>query len=157
MATTKWTDAENRTWSARLTIGEAQRLRTEEGIDLLDAEALKRLVSDPLTVVRLICSVHAPQYEEAGLTVGDFAEICTSTEEVASAAADAMVEALADFFGRLRKPALAQVIRLALDAANSAERQATMKVHDRGRKKMDEAIARAMDELDAALAMPDVP
>lgn len=151
MSKTSWTDADGTQWSARMTIAEAQRLKADEGIDLLDPEQLKSLVSDPLSVVHLITCVHAPQIEEAGITRGDFAELCTQTEGIATDAADALVEALADFFGRLRKPALANVVRLALEAATAAERQANQLIDSKGRKMMDRAMAKSLADLDAAI------
>jgi len=135
-----------------MTIAEANRLKAEESIDLLDPESLKLLIGDPLAVVGLICAVHAPQISEAGLTRGDFAEVCTETERVASDAADALVEALADFFGRLRKPALATIVRMALETANAAEQQATLRVETKGRAMLQAALARSMADLDQAIA-----
>ena len=151
MAKTIWTDTQGRTWSARMTIAEANRLKAEEGIDLLDPEALKMLIGDPLAVVGLICAVHGPQIAEQGLTRGDFAELCTETEQVASAAADALVEALADFFGRLRKPALATIARMSVETANAAEQQVKIRVETKGRAMMQASLAKGVADLDAAL------
>lgn len=151
MAKTIWTDTLGRTWSARMTIAEANRLKSEEGIDLLDPESLKMLIGDPLAVVGLICSVHAPQIAQQGLTRGDFAELCTETDKVASDAADALVEALADFFGRLRKPALATIARMSVETANAAEQQVMIRVETKGRAMMQASLARGLADLDAAI------
>lgn len=151
-AKTTWTDLKGRTWSSRVTLAEYSRLKSEEGIDLCDPEQLKTLVADPLSVVHLLCCVHGPQIAEEGMTRGDFAEVCTETEGVAVDAADALVEALADFFGRLRKPALANVVRLALEAATAAERQANQLIDSKGRAMMDRAMAKSLADLDKAIA-----
>jgi len=152
VAKTTWTDTQGRTWSARMTIAEANRLKAEESIDLLDPESLKLLIGDPLAVVGLICAVHAPQINEAGLTRGDFAEVCTETERVASDAADALVEALADFFGRLRKPALATLVKVAMQTTNAAEQQVKLRVETKGRAMMESQLAIGLANLDAAIA-----
>lgn len=135
-----------------MTIGLADQLRAT-GVDLLDPDQTQRLMTDPLAVVGLICDMHEPQWTEAGITRGDFAELCTETAAVAQAACDAAVEALADFFTRLRRPASAAVVREAMAHSDAAEKQATELVTTKGRAKLrrmlSEAIQEAQQTLDA--------
>ena len=151
MGSTTWTDARGKQWSARMTIGEAIRIKSEDGIDLLDAEQLGTTTNDPLAVVHLLCCVHGPQIEKNGMTRGDFAEICTETEAIANAAVDALVEALADFFGRLRKPALASVVRKAIEAARATENQAQQMRETRGDEVLTSVMRKSRDALAKAI------
>ena len=151
MPTTTWIDARGEKWSARMTIAEAIRIKAEDGIDILDAEQLGTTTDDPLAVVHLLCCVHGQQIEEAGITRGDFAELCTETEEVANAAVDALVEALADFFNRLRKPALASVVRRSIEAARATEQQANEVLANRGNEVLRSVMRKSRDAITKAL------
>jgi len=151
MPNTTWKDNHGRDWSARVTLAEANRLRSD-GFDLLDAESLKALTADPFKVVELIAAVHAEQCEAAGMTRADFAEVCTETEAVAIAAADALVEALADFFTRLRKPALAAVVRKAMQAATTVEANSTDMINQHGDAALEQVIREANQKVETALA-----
>lgn len=147
---TLWQDAQGRQWTARVTIAQAARIKSE-GFDLLDPKQLSTIVDDPLQVVTLICRIHADQAAQSGLSTDDFAELCTETEEVAIAAAEALVEGLADFFCRIRKPALASVVRKANQAAKAVESHADKMLEERGAKVLETVIADAARELDRAL------
>ena len=85
------------------------------------------------------------------MTRGDFAEICTETEAIANAAVDALVEALADFFGRLRKPALASVVRKAIEAARATENQAQQMLETRGDEVLTSVMRKSRDALAKAI------
>lgn len=144
----RWTDASGRQWIAKIDIGDAERLRTI-GLDVLNPKAIGNVFADPFKVVELIVAVHEKQWTAQNLTDGDFAAIATETEEVANAAADALEVALADFFRRLRRPALAAVVERAGDAARKTQAAATAKVNS------PRAIAAIEAEANKALAKLD--
>lgn len=152
--TTRWTDNAGREWTARVTIGLAEHLRSG-GIDLLDPKSLASIVDDPLRVVGLLCDLHAQQWQELGITRGDFAEVVTETAEVATAAVEAMTEGLADFFARIRRPALAAVVREAMAHAVAAEKQATELVSTRGKAKLQRMLTAALREAETNLDSDD--
>lgn len=147
MTGTTWRDAQEREWTCRLTVAEAMRLKSDDGIDLMDANCLAKHASDPLQVVFLLVRIHAPQWQAAGLTHGDFAEICTESESVAHAAADCLMAALADFYRRLRMPALADVVAKADAASKAAATRAQQMLDERG----DAAIARVVGDVEKEL------
>jgi len=146
----RWVDDANRTWVAKITLETARKLR-DKGFDLLDPEALKNLISDPFVVVEFLIEVHREQFEKLDLSDGDFAELCTANPEVSEAAADALVEGLGNFFERVRRPALAAVVRKTLDATRAVENQATERVMTRGGPAIDKAVRRSLEQLDAAI------
>lgn len=153
MTKTTWTDSQGRTWSARVTIAEALRLKKEDDIDLLDSRAITELVSDPLQIVYLLCCIHSPQCEEHGVAgAGDFAEVCTETEAVAIGAVDALSEGLADFFGRLGKPSLANVVRRAMQAARQAEQAANRVIEEQGESVVRMVAGKAESDIRKAIA-----
>lgn len=96
----------------------------DQGTDLLDNSQLVALVQDPLRVVDLLCKVHADECAKREISPGDFAELCTENAEVAVNAVEALVEAIADFFARLGRPALAEVTRKQRQAVEAAENKA---------------------------------
>jgi len=151
MAKTTWTDETGSDWDCRVTIAEANRLRSKDDIDILNPDKLAETVSDPLAVIYMLSCIHAGQIEERGITTSDFAEICTASESVANAAADALIAALSDFFKRLRKPALAKVVEQAAAATQAAEKQALAVVSDRGRRVIDQVVAKTMQGVNAAI------
>jgi hypothetical protein len=145
---TTWKDSQSREWICRLTVAEAMRLKSDDGIDLLNAEVLAEHSGDPLKAIFLLVRIHAEQWKEEGLTHGDFAEICTESEDIAIAAADCLMAALSDFYRRLRMPALADVVEKADAAAKAASNRAQQLLADRG----DAAIATVVGQIDRELS-----
>jgi Glu-tRNA(Gln) amidotransferase subunit E-like FAD-binding protein len=145
-----WTDTTGRQWLARVTIGDAQRIKAELQIDLLDPEQLGGTFADPFRVVELLAAIHRDQITAAGLTAGDFVELATETAEVSNAAAAALEAALADFFRRLRRPALAAVIERAAEATAATEAEALRRAKDpRVAQAMKAAGVRELAKFDA--------
>ncbi len=146
-----WKDATGRGWSAYVGIAIAEALKTQ-GVDLLDPKQLAGLYKDPFGLVRVNALVHQSQCEEHGLTAGDFLELSTETEEVATASVAALEAALADFFRRLKRGALATVIEKA--SASAAELDADQVVTlngPRAEKAMRLERAKALALLDAEI------
>jgi pyridoxine 5'-phosphate synthase PdxJ len=150
---TKWTDATGRTWSAYIGIGLAEELKAG-GLDLLDPSQLSALYQDPFALVKLNAEAHRKQIEAANLTAADFIELSTADERVARASLAALEAALESFFRRLRRGALAEVIRKASDAAAETDaRQVAMLNTPQAAAAVAAEIARAIQPLEAALEL----
>lgn len=148
---TVWTDTQGRVWRAHVSIGTAERLRAE-GIDLLDPKQLGTIYQDPFQLVRLNAAIHREQWEELGLSEGDFLALSTDDEYAARESIAAMEAGLADFFHRMRRESLAAVLTAASDAARETDRRQVAKLQtERARQAIDAEIARALKPLDDAL------
>lgn len=146
-----WRDANGREWIARLDIGAAEDLKGR-GLDILDPHALGDAIADPIKALEIMAAAHRKQCAERNLEIGDFVEVATETEQVALAAAVALEAALADFFRRLRRPALAGVVATATKAAEAATELALAKLADpRVEQAMRAALERAGADVDAAI------
>lgn len=145
-----WTDAQGRVWRAHVSIGTAARLRAE-GVELLDPELLGTIYQDPLQLVRLNAAIHREQWEALGLSEGDFLALSTDDEYTARESIAAMEAGLADFFHRMRRESLAEVLSAVSNAARETDRRqvATLRT-DRARQAIDAEIERALKPLDAA-------
>lgn len=111
-----WKDANGRTWSTRITLADARRLK-DNGTDLLDTERMKDLFGDTLTIVEVMAELARTQWIEKELTYPQFADLVIETPEVYEKASAAFVEGITDFFRRLARPALAELVEKAFEAA----------------------------------------
>ena len=146
-----WKDATGREWFAFVGIGIAEELKTR-GVDLLDPKQLAELYKDPFGLIRVNALVHQSQCEELGIAAGDFIELSTETEEVASASVAALEAALADFFRRLKRGALATVIQKASESAAALDADQVYTLNgERAAKAMRLERAKALSVLDAAI------
>ena len=118
-----WTDAAGHLWSCAIRLSDARRLK-ESGTDLFNPEQLRTLFSDTLGTIELIGELLRPQWEEAGISYLDFSDSLVESAGVYTAATAALQAAIADFFRRIDRPALALVVERAFETARSLETQA---------------------------------
>lgn len=149
---TIWTDENGTEWNARITIGIADKLRTERDIDLLDAEIISGLITDPYQLVNLLCAIHADQIEKNGITKDEFAELCFCSPETGVACTDALMDSLSDFSRRLQRPALAKAIEKTAKAMRETEQKGMTLVETKAdqllQREMRKALAEAEKKLD---------
>jgi hypothetical protein len=146
-----WKDATGREWSAFVGIAIAETLKTQ-GVDLLEPKQLAELYKDPFGLVRVNAIVHQSQCEALGLSAGDFLELSTETEEVASASVAALEAALVDFFRRVKRGALATVVQKASESAAALDADQILTLNsERAAKAMRLERAAALGELDKAI------
>ena len=120
-----WNDGSGREWVCKVTVSVAEQLRGE-GIDLLNPKVVSQLYSkDPIELVQFAAKLHKSQIEEYGLTVGDFVDLATDSEDVSNAMLGAVEAALCDFFRRMRRGALAAVVQRASESAAALDVQQT--------------------------------
>jgi hypothetical protein len=118
-----WTDSTGEQWSCAIRLSDAKRLR-DTGIDLFDPEKLQTLFADTLGTIELVGELLRPQWEERGIAYVDFADRVIDGHGVFAAATATLQAAIADFFQRIDRPALAMVIERTANAARTLETQA---------------------------------
>lgn len=131
----------------------AEALRGD-GIDLLDPKAVSALYSkDPIEFVLFAAKLHKSQIAEHGLTVGDFVDLATDTEEVSNAMLGAVEAALCDFFRRMRRGALAAVVQRASESAAALDaRQVELIESERVGEALAAEVSRAMGPMEQEIA-----
>lgn len=102
--TRSFTDTAGRTWQIEITVGAAKRIRSLAGVDVMgildpSSGVLDRL-ADPVALVDAIFAAIKPAADELGVTDEEFAEAIGG--DVLADAAEAMVEAVIDFFPHAR-------------------------------------------------------
>lgn len=112
----QWRDNQGRPWTCRLTIADVKRLKAN-GCDIADAKAFQSLFADSLAVVEIISEAMRPQWESAGVSYEQFAEIITEDVGRLLQVQEAFAAGLADFFRRLGDNAMAIVVEKAQAAA----------------------------------------
>lgn len=134
-----------------ITIGLARRLksRSVSPVDLFDPEQLAKVIDDMYLRFDLLWA--ASEASARGMTVDQF-DIALASEPVFVAANDALMAELRDFFQRLGRSDLAQVVARVVDASQRIQKIATERIASRTQEILDEAIARAPDAIDQALA-----
>jgi len=148
-----WKDGAGRDWVCKVTVSVAEALRGE-GIDLLDPKAVSQLYSkDPIEFVAFAAKLHKSQIEEQGLTVGDFVDLATDSEEVSNAMLGAVEAALCDFFRRMRRGALAAVVQRASESAAALDVQQTQMIEsERAGAAMKAEVSRALRPIEQEIA-----
>lgn len=119
-------DGDNRTWTVKITIGTAIRVRELTGVDILQPETdsgsvAVRLAVDSVFVAQVVTAILRPDIERAGITPEQFADSLDG--KAAAAAQTAVTEELRDFFadsGRADRALMIQTTMAKL--AESAER-----------------------------------
>jgi hypothetical protein len=150
-ATTSWTDSTGREWAAKIDLGAARRFVDEKGIDLLNAEQLGQAMQDPWRVLDLLVLAHRTQAQARQLSDGDLVELATETEEIAQASFESTGEALAAFFGRLRRQSLALVVRKAMAVSRTQEQKTTHTLETRADEILEHTISQAEEEMNRKL------
>jgi hypothetical protein len=103
-----FTDTAGRRWALVVTIPAARRVQEAvPGVNLLDiydAKLWERLYVDPQTLVAVLYALLDPQIQRLDLSPEAFAEGLAG--DVLDAAADALTQAIIDFFPNRQRPAL---------------------------------------------------
>lgn len=148
-----WGDETGRQWSCAIKLGDAQRLKETQGIDILDPSAMEKLFgSGPLVRIEAIGELSRPQWEAAGLTYQDFVDLLIGTDTSFASATAALRAALSDFFRRLDRHDLAIVVDRAWVAlVAEMNHQVELANSPMVGKAMDTAVANAMAEKSAKL------
>ena len=118
-----WTDAAGTLWNCAIKLSDAKRLR-DNGSDLFNPEHLKSLFTDTLGTIELLGELLRPQWEERGIPYVDFSDLLLDGEGRFTEATSALQAAIADFFRRIDRPALAMVVERAFQTARALETQA---------------------------------
>jgi hypothetical protein len=152
--TAVWTDSNGTKWDFSLKISDRNRLKAA-GIDLFDAEQLKKLFFNPLDTIELIAECVRSLWEPK-LKYDEFADLLTQNEDSLDAASLSFMVALADFFRRLGRRDTAVLVERAYQAAQQIGEAAVQRIKTRSPgmvSKIHEQTIRKLDrDLDAALA-----
>lgn len=111
-------------WSIEINIGTIKRVLASASINLslphepdADGRTLaQRLLGDTIQMVDVIWALLEPQATKAGLSMDQFFELCKP--EVMKMAEEAFIAEWKDFFQKLGRPAIAEVITLAQKMIN---------------------------------------
>jgi len=121
----------------------------EAGTDLLDANKTPHLFADVMSLIETIAELYRDQWEPR-CTYNVFADALVDTG--IEKPKNAFARGLADFYRRLGKTALAEVVDRTLRALDDVEHQNTMNVLDQKTTRLfDRITTRSNAEYDAAL------
>lgn len=110
-------DNNGREWLLAIDVNVAKRVRDLAKFDLLSLE-IEKLSADAVTLVDVLFAVCKPQADAAKITDEQFAAAIVG--DVVADAADALMEAIADFFPKSRRNLLMSVV----EKTRAAERAA---------------------------------
>lgn len=123
-----FTDSKGRVWPVTLTVSTLRRIRDLAGIDLARLDGLKedgpvaRLSSDPILLASVLWAAVQPDAIQRTVSETDFQDaICG---DAITAAAEAIQEALADFFPGALGRLMRKVILAAREMREKAETEA---------------------------------
>lgn len=124
-----YTDTVGRVWTLAVTVFEVKRVRTRIGVDLVGLvgdgfRPLAELMADPVRVVDVLWALCDRQ--AAALGVDEEAFAAALAGDVYERAAEALTEALFDFFPGRTREKLARVRRLAAREVDAMARQADL-------------------------------
>jgi hypothetical protein len=116
-------DSQGREWTIDVTIGQIKRVRDLVKVNLyaLFQEEAKRLFSDPVLLVDTLYVLCQQQAEARKMSDEDFGRIFEG--DVLEAAANALLEAVLDFFPSSRRT----ILRATVDKSNELASQAMTK------------------------------
>ena len=121
-------DNEGRDWLVAVNVATVKRVRAECGVDLASAtepnaengeSPLERLAGDPVLLVDVLYSLCRKQAEKRG--VDDEAFGTAIAGDSVAAAADALMEAIVDFFPNPRRKLLMKALTEARETQRKAE------------------------------------
>lgn len=138
----QWRDSQNRAWSCRLTIADAKRLKAA-GVDIGNPETYKALFGDALSIIEVIAEALRPQWEKAGLTYEEFADVLIETESSLATAIECFNAGLKDFFRRLGENAKATIVEKAEQAAKLSKAAQEKRANS---SQVDSLIRKALEE-----------
>ena len=151
--TAVWVDHNGKHWDFSLKLSDRKRLKAA-GIDLFDAEQLKKLFFNPVDTLELIAECERGLWDPE-LTYEEFADLMTYDENSLDAATLAFQVALADFFQRLGQKQTAVLVERAYQAAQQISEASVARIKMRSpamvSKIHEQTIARLDREIDAAL------
>jgi hypothetical protein len=156
----QFSDSSGRPWSVRGNATALAALRDQAGIDFLNVQNIKNVwaevLTDPLTLSKMLVAVCGPQVRAAGLTVEDFTDGLSG--EVLKVAAAALAEEINDFFLGWQ-PAVGQLLQQAYRAHLAyMDRTAQLVQTKLSRVNMNERVDQATKvfgaELDRELSQP---
>jgi hypothetical protein len=94
-------DSEGREWIIKVTPNSIDRVQELAGVDLLGSDMLGKIMTDPLTLCRILVALCRPEMETRGITEEQFAEgFCG---DVIEEAATALIEDISSFFPKGRR------------------------------------------------------
>ncbi len=114
-------DKEKRSWSLRITIADARRLK-ETGTDICNPEGFQIIFASTLSQIEMIAELMRPQWEAASMSYEQFADWLIDDEGRWAEVQECFINALTDFFRRLGEPHLARLAEKAREAAEKAVR-----------------------------------
>ena len=150
----KFTDSKGRIWPVTLTVSALRRIRDLAGLDLASLDGFKedgpvaRVSADPLLLAQTLYAACKPAADALNVTPDDFQDaICA---DAITAAAEALLEALADFFPGAQSRLMRKVIQTTRELREKAEREA-----DRLLESTDLAEQMQSTLLNSATASPE--
>jgi hypothetical protein len=151
--TAVWIDHTGRHWDFSLKYSDRKRLKAE-GIDLFDAEQIKKLFFNPVDTLELIAECVRGLWDPE-LAYVEFTDLMTHDGNSLDAATLAFQVALADFFLRLGQKQTAVLVERAYQAAQQITEASVARIKVRSpamvSKIHEQTIARLDREIDAAL------
>lgn len=111
-----WVDNQGRSWSCRVTIEDAKRLKST-GCDIADPKAFEAAFASSLAQLEVFAELMRPQWERIGLQYDQFVELMIETDDRIAQVQSAFVAGITDFFRRLGEPWMAAVAEKAWKAA----------------------------------------
>ena len=152
--TAVWVDAAGGRWDFSLKYSDRKRLKAA-GIDLFDAEQLKKLFFHPVDTLELIAECVRGLWDPK-LAYEEFADLLTANEDSLDSATLAFMVALADFFRKLGQKQTAVLVERAYQAAQQIGQAAVERIKTRSPGMVSaihkQTIAKLDREIDAALA-----
>jgi hypothetical protein len=124
----KFTDANGREWSITINVGTAKRVLDLAGVDIFKifSEEATRLFSDPILLVNTIYVLVSDQCKGRDVTDAQFGEALVG--DAIESAADALMQAVADFFPLSRRLIAQKTIEKSKLAAKAITDRALMEL-----------------------------
>lgn len=147
----QWRDKDGQSWSTRVDIPTAQRLRSG-GFNFVDHEAFAQKLADPFDAADFAIALHRGQWESRGLQEVEFLELITAEVGTIEQVLEASIAGVTDFLLRNGDSKTAAILRKAWEASKAANIVAVNKLNS---SLVDEAITseinRAADQVDQTL------
>ncbi|HVX84419.1 MAG TPA: hypothetical protein VH253_06350 [Phycisphaerae bacterium] len=147
-----FTDTQARKWVISLNVNAVRRVREGvPGVDLLkimeDKSVIEKLTNDPFALVAVLYAVCEPQAARENVTPEGFADALGGGDTLA-AAANALLDALADFFPPHRRGPMKAAIQKLQEIETAAARAAIVRIES------PETMAAAVRQIESRLSAP---
>lgn len=139
-------DAKGVTWDLVLTVQSARKIRSRLNVDVLDNNSLAAATGDPLVCCDILWVLCEDQAATRGVSEDQF-YVGVIEGETFEDASVALLEELADFFLRLGRRLMAQMIRQTLQARPKMKTAVTNQM-----PAMAEMVTRMIDQAETELA-----